>query len=289
MAGGPSGGLDLRAGVAADGRRLWGRRRRQPGHRPHEWRLFVARHDGARAAADVQGRHAAPAPGCDATFPSWIRERELAREDISAFRRKRRRARLARALAGRSADCTSDQLDIWFIEICRRVRLCEKDGIIVAVKGTSKPPGSTPKPSTALGDPYAPVHKTENKSLTLGEGDFDYRRLTDLLFSGDWDLPLLARPAQFEPRRTSPWSARRCRAATARLTVSNRAVLPLGGRIAEPGRAAPSNCTNWRRSRWKRSTKSTRRSALPWRWRRQAATAKRSRRALRHAGPRAPH
>ena len=92
------------------------------------------------------------------------------------------------------------QLDIWFIEICRRIRVIERGGAIFAVKGTSKATRIDGKAfKGALGDPYAPIHKAENKSLTLGEGDFDYRRLTDLLFSGDWDLPLLARPAAFEP------------------------------------------------------------------------------------------
>lgn len=92
-----------------------------------------------------------------------------------------------------------NQLDIWFVEICRRVRLVQKDGMIRAVKGTSKATRIDGKAfKGALGDPYAPIHKTENKALTLGEGDFDYARLTDLLFSGDWELPLLARPAGFE-------------------------------------------------------------------------------------------
>ncbi|MCW2315698.1 CRISPR system Cascade subunit CasA [Rhodoblastus acidophilus] len=91
------------------------------------------------------------------------------------------------------------QLDIWFIEICRRVRLSARGATISAVKGVSKATRIDAKAfKGALGDPFAPVHKTENKSLTLGEGDFDYGRLTALLLSGDWDLPLLARPAPFE-------------------------------------------------------------------------------------------
>jgi CRISPR system Cascade subunit CasA len=92
-----------------------------------------------------------------------------------------------------------DKLDIWFIEVCRRVRLLTEDGQIAAVKGTSKATRIDAKNyKGALGDPYAPVHKTKNKSLTLGDGDFDYRRVTDLLFSGDWALPILACPAVFE-------------------------------------------------------------------------------------------
>ena len=91
------------------------------------------------------------------------------------------------------------QLDIWFIEICRRLRLVGMGKKLSAVKGTSKSTRIDAKTfKGALGDPFAPVHKTENKSLTLGEGDFDYRRLTDLLLSGDWSLPLLAKPASFE-------------------------------------------------------------------------------------------
>ena len=91
------------------------------------------------------------------------------------------------------------QLDIWFIEICRRIRLIEKEGQLIAVKGTSKATRINAKNYRgALGDPYAPIHRTESKSLTLGEGDFDYRRLTELLFSGEWELPLLARPTDSE-------------------------------------------------------------------------------------------
>jgi len=91
------------------------------------------------------------------------------------------------------------ELDIWFVEVCRRVRLREKGGTISAAKGTSKAARIDAKAHNGvIGDPYAPVHKTEGKSLTLGEGDFDYRRLTDLLLSGDWRLPVLARPAAFD-------------------------------------------------------------------------------------------
>ena len=46
-----------------------------------------------------------------------------------------------------------------------------------------------------LATPMRLYTKPKSKSLTLGEGDFDYRRLTDLLLSGDWRLPVLARPA----------------------------------------------------------------------------------------------
>ncbi|MBU0726655.1 MAG: CRISPR-associated protein Cse1 [Alphaproteobacteria bacterium] len=91
-------------------------------------------------------------------------------------------------------------LDLWFIEACRRVRLVAKDGSLNGVRGTSKAARIDAKQANGvLCDPWAPVHKTKNTSLSLNEdGRFNYARLTDLLFSGDWELPLLARPASFE-------------------------------------------------------------------------------------------
>ncbi len=94
-------------------------------------------------------------------------------------------------------------LDLWFVEICRRIRLVEHGDRLSAVKGLSTAPRIQAKPlNGALGDPWAPVHKTENKSFTLAGGDFDYRTLIELLLSGNWALPLLARPASFETPQT---------------------------------------------------------------------------------------
>ena len=90
-------------------------------------------------------------------------------------------------------------LDPWFIEICRRVRLSEVDGRLTAYRATSKGQridAKTFKGNT--GDAWTPIH-TDGKSLTLGEnGEFHYRRLCELLFSGDWIRPLLACPGDGE-------------------------------------------------------------------------------------------
>ena len=84
-------------------------------------------------------------------------------------------------------------LDPWFIEVCRRIRLHRSD-VILARRSTSTATRIDAKQfKGVVGDPWAPVHKTEEKSLTLSGGDFDYRRLCALLFSGDWEVPLLAR------------------------------------------------------------------------------------------------
>lgn len=98
---------------------------------------------------------------------------------------------------GRQLDIRT--LDPWFIETCRRVRLTESGGQLSAHRATSK---GTRIDAKALrgntGDPWTPVDNS-GKSLTLGEsGDFHYRRLYDLLFSGNWNRPLLACPGDDE-------------------------------------------------------------------------------------------
>ena len=90
-------------------------------------------------------------------------------------------------------------LDPWFIEICRRVRLKHECGALSAIQSNSKTSRTDAKSFKGnLGDPWAPIHRTEGKSFTLGGGDFDYTRLRELLLSGDWSVPLLARPAHDE-------------------------------------------------------------------------------------------
>ncbi|MCW2274733.1 CRISPR-associated protein Cse1 [Rhodoblastus acidophilus] len=127
------------------------------------------------------------------------------------------------------------ELDIWFIEICRRVRICADCEGISAVKGLSKSTRIDAKAfNGALGDPFAPIHRTENKGLTLGDGDFDYSRLTTLLLSGDWELPILARPASFE--RTGDTMAVVCMAlarGNSRTDGFKSRILPLDGRKAQ--------------------------------------------------------
>lgn len=86
-------------------------------------------------------------------------------------------------------------LDPLFIEVCRRIRLAVDEGRIGAWRSTSKAArvaGKEAKGNTA--DPWAPVHITEGKSLTLGDQDWTAKLLVDLLFSGkpEWATPPLA-------------------------------------------------------------------------------------------------
>ncbi len=90
-------------------------------------------------------------------------------------------------------------LDPWFIEVCRRVRLVRAGQGLSAVRAVSKAARIDAKVYRGyVGDPWAPVHIHDRKSLTLGGGDFDYRKLADLLFGGDWRTPLLAQPGSNE-------------------------------------------------------------------------------------------
>ncbi len=93
----------------------------------------------------------------------------------------------------------ADQLDVqrldpWFIEVCRRVRLIFSGDDISAERATSKAARIQAKAHKGnVGDPWAPVNIGEGKALTLStSGDFDYVRLCELLFSGDWKVPCLA-------------------------------------------------------------------------------------------------
>ena len=89
--------------------------------------------------------------------------------------------------------------DPWFVEVCRRVRLMEAGGVVSAQRSSSKFARSDAKAFKGLvGDPWAPVHKMEGKVLTLGGGHFDYTQLYKLLFSGEWEPPLLAKPGSDE-------------------------------------------------------------------------------------------
>lgn len=90
-------------------------------------------------------------------------------------------------------------LDPWFIEICRRVRLLGSQQALSVIRANSKAARIDAKKYRGhVGDPWAPVHRVEEKSLSLGAGDFDYRKLCGLMFAADWRMPALATPGPDE-------------------------------------------------------------------------------------------
>ncbi len=100
---------------------------------------------------------------------------------------------------------TATQLDPHYIEICRRVRLVESNGVLSARAGSSKAPRIVPFDGGVTGDPWTPLG-VENggswKALTLDARGFDYRRMVDLLFCADGGRPApLQEPAEGDPRQ----------------------------------------------------------------------------------------
>ena len=95
---------------------------------------------------------------------------------------------------------TANQLEPYYIEVCRRIRLCARqDGILYGIRASSKAArieGRDLKGRT--GDPWVPVNrKRDNLPLTLAAGGFTYKRVAEYL-SADWGTPLLLRPTESE-------------------------------------------------------------------------------------------
>ena len=94
----------------------------------------------------------------------------------------------------------SPQLDIWFIEVCRRLRLqMNGKGIKANITGTEKGRINGNNFGGKIGDPWTPIPKDpEQKALSLSKKGFHYRILTKILFGEndiqDWILPVLANP-----------------------------------------------------------------------------------------------
>lgn len=80
------------------------------------------------------------------------------------------------------------ELDPFFIEICRRVRLTrDPNGEILAYRGSSKVPRIDAKELLGnTGDAWTPVARKTSASLTVSESGFSYDRVRDLLAQENW-------------------------------------------------------------------------------------------------------
>ena len=106
---------------------------------------------------------------------------------------------------GTKAEALSPKgLDIFYIEVCRRIRLQRRGGNLRAVRA-----GSASRRIIDVkgltGDPWSPVGQSANKDQTppafLGLRKFGYERVVDGIFSSDWTQPYLLRPARFDRGR----------------------------------------------------------------------------------------
>lgn len=77
-------------------------------------------------------------------------------------------------------------LDPYFIEICRRVRLRLEDNQFVAWTASSKSARINAKAAKGnLGDFWTPVENKDSKALSLSSVGFPYKRLVELLFENE--------------------------------------------------------------------------------------------------------
>lgn len=84
------------------------------------------------------------------------------------------------------------ELDPYYIEICRRVRLTAIDVHLRARSGGSKSPRISPIPGALTGDPWAPIfvtksgdHKVFTATAENGASAFGYARMSELMFGSD--------------------------------------------------------------------------------------------------------
>ena len=82
-------------------------------------------------------------------------------------------------------------LDPYYIEICRRVRLRKTNGSISAFTAATKKPRISAKYASGnLGDFWTPIDTSEGKAISVSPPGFTYKRLADLIFkSGKYLLP----------------------------------------------------------------------------------------------------
>ncbi|MDE3022327.1 MAG: type I-E CRISPR-associated protein Cse1/CasA [Pseudomonadota bacterium] len=82
------------------------------------------------------------------------------------------------------------ELDPFFIEICRRVRLINSSSGIVAIRTTSKGPRILKDEAKArkgnTGDLWTPVHISEAKSFSVTNSGFDYEQMVKLAFGTEY-------------------------------------------------------------------------------------------------------
>ncbi len=102
----------------------------------------------------------------------------------------------------RSEALLLNMVDLFYIEVCRRIRICADDEEnLYAISAPSNAARMESKAQKGImGDPWTPINQKEGKSLTLPNGGFTYKRTSDYLLLSDWQLPALARPTEDEIR-----------------------------------------------------------------------------------------
>ncbi|MCY4091439.1 MAG: type I-E CRISPR-associated protein Cse1/CasA [Caldilineaceae bacterium] len=99
-----------------------------------------------------------------------------------------------------------NQLNPYYIEVCRRIRLrFDAGGHLHSLRTSSKAARIEAKNLNGVtGDPWMPVNRKESKALTLPRGGFTYKRVIEYLTSGNWDQPALLQPTRAEDSSPAP-------------------------------------------------------------------------------------
>ena len=101
-----------------------------------------------------------------------------------------------------------NDLDPFYIEVCRRIRLRSDAGSrLHGIRTSSKAARIAGKDLKGrTGDPWVPANtKRDGLPLTLAAGGFTYKRVTDYLFKPEeWRWPYLLRPLLSERRSAKP-------------------------------------------------------------------------------------
>lgn len=84
-----------------------------------------------------------------------------------------------------------NKCDPFFIEVCRRLRFQEQDGGLRCWRANTMGPriGVSDDLKGITGDPWTPIDKVEGKALTIDRAGFTYKKLKDILLSGDYERP----------------------------------------------------------------------------------------------------
>jgi len=82
-----------------------------------------------------------------------------------------------------------EELDPWFVESCRRVRLVSEGGRFVAYrKGTDCRHVAYPESNGDTSDPWTPVKRAKGSALTISGAGFGYELTQQLLLGGQYTL-----------------------------------------------------------------------------------------------------
>lgn len=91
-----------------------------------------------------------------------------------------------------------DKLDFLYVDVCRRVRLQRGavGGLQALTAGSKVARVAAAELAGNTGDPWAPIRRKDNASITASQATFGYRRLSELLDNGKTGRPLLALPVE---------------------------------------------------------------------------------------------